>query len=135
MPSPSCGARAWVGRAPVSAAAAGNGEESVEALFAQLRAGAGEAVRTALIERHLPLARRLAARYRYTPEPREDLEQVASLALVKAVDGFDPERGAAFASYAVTTILGELKRHMRDTTWAVHVPARAQGADHRRRAG
>lgn len=106
----------------MKAAGAGNGEESVEALFAQLRAGAGEAVRTALIERHLPLARRLAARYRYTPEPREDLEQVASLALVKAVDGFDPERGAAFASYAVTTILGELKRHMRDTTWAVHVP-------------
>ena len=90
--------------------------------FAERHARDGEAVRTELIERHLPLARSLARRYRYTPEPQEDLEQVASLALVKAVDGFDPARGSSFAAYAVATIVGELKRHMRDTTWAVHVP-------------
>jgi RNA polymerase sigma-B factor len=79
-------------------------------------------VRTELIEAHLPLARSLAARYRHSPQPLEDLEQVASLALVKAVDTFDPARGAPFAAYAVPTIFGELKRHMRDATWDVHVP-------------
>ena len=97
-------------------------QPSVEALFAELRASNSPAVRAALIERHLALARSLAARYRYTPQPFEDLVQVASLALVKAVDGFDPDRGAPFATYAVPTILGELKRHMRDASWAVHVP-------------
>lgn len=79
-------------------------------------------MRTELIEAHLPLARSLAARYRLSPQPLEDLEQVASLALVKAVDAFDPGRGVPFAAYAVPTILGELKRHMRDATWDVHVP-------------
>ena len=98
------------------------GDDTVEARFAELRASGDAALRTALIERHLELARNLAARYRYTPEPREDLEQVASLALVKAVDRFDPGRGTPFAPYAILTIVGELKRHMRDTTWAVHVP-------------
>jgi RNA polymerase sigma-B factor len=68
------------------------------------------------------MARRLAGRYRHSPQPREDLEQVASLALVKAVDAYDPWRGPSFAAYAVPTILGELKRHMRDATWDVHVP-------------
>jgi RNA polymerase sigma-B factor len=92
------------------------------ARFGELRASGDEAARHELIERHLPLARSLARRYRYTPEPQEDLEQVASLALVKAVERFDPARGASFAPYAVATIVGELKRHMRDTTWAVHVP-------------
>ena len=96
--------------------------DTVDALFAELRATGSDAARTALIERHLPLARSLASRYRYTPQPLEDLVQVASLALVKAVDRFDPGRGAPFASYAVPTILGELKRHMRDAGWAVHLP-------------
>jgi RNA polymerase sigma-B factor len=97
-------------------------DQAVEARFVALRAGGSKAIRTELIEAHLPLARNLARRYRYTPEPQEDLEQVASLALVKAVDRFDPARGSSFAAYAVVTIVGELKRHMRDTTWAVHVP-------------
>lgn len=97
-------------------------DPSVAARFAELRSSGSKAARAELIERHLPLARSLARRYRYTPEPQDDLEQVASLALVKAVDGFDPARGSSFAAYAVTTIMGELKRHMRDTTWAVHVP-------------
>jgi RNA polymerase sigma-B factor len=98
------------------------GRPSTEALFASLRVKGGEDTRTELIERHLPLARSLAARYAYTPQPFEDLVQVASLGLVKAVDGFDPDRGTPFAGYAVATILGELRRHMRDAAWAVHVP-------------
>jgi RNA polymerase sigma-B factor len=97
-------------------------EQTVESLFAQLRATGSIEARTALVERHLPLARSLASRYSYTPQPLEDLVQVASLGLVKAVDAFDPGRGVAFASFAVPTIVGELKRHMRDTAWAVHVP-------------
>ena len=75
-----------------------------------------------LVERYLPLARHVAARYRGGSEPIEDLEQVASLALVKAIDRFDPARGASFSSYAVPTISGELRRHFRDYTWALRVP-------------
>lgn len=78
--------------------------------------------RDALIERFMPLARKLAMRYRHADEPNEDLVQVACLGLVKAVDHFDLERNCRFASYAVPTILGELKRHFRDKGWAVHVP-------------
>jgi RNA polymerase sigma-B factor len=79
------------------------------------------AARDELIRRHLPLARRLASRYRNRHEPLEDLVQVASLALVKAVERFEPERGRPFVAFAAPTILGELKRHFRDTSWAVHV--------------
>ncbi|HYU59387.1 MAG TPA: SigB/SigF/SigG family RNA polymerase sigma factor [Solirubrobacterales bacterium] len=79
-------------------------------------------VREELVQRFMPLARRLAARYRGDREPLEDLVQVASLGLVKALDRFDPERGVAFSSYAVPTILGELKRHFRDRGWSVRVP-------------
>jgi RNA polymerase sigma-B factor len=78
--------------------------------------------RTAAVERFLPLARQLARRYQRGNEPLDDLIQVASIGLVKAVDRFDPERGSAFSSYAVPTILGELKRYFRDAGWAVHVP-------------
>jgi RNA polymerase sigma-B factor len=78
------------------------------------------------IEAGLPLARCLAARYRGRGEPPDDLNQVAALALVKAVDGYDPDRQAAFSSYAVPTIVGALKRHLRDTTWRVRVPRRIQ---------
>jgi RNA polymerase sigma-B factor len=70
----------------------------------------------------MPLARELALRYSYTDEPFEDLAQVASVGLIKAVDRFEPERGIKFTSYAVPTILGELKRHFRDKGWALHVP-------------
>jgi RNA polymerase sigma-B factor len=80
------------------------------------------ALRTRGIEAGLPLARSLAARYRGRGEPLDDLYQVAALALVKAVDGYDPARQAAFTSYAVPTIVGELKRHFRDTTWRIRVP-------------
>ena len=78
--------------------------------------------RDVLIERFMPLARSLARRYRRGPEPLEDLEQVACLALLRAVDGFDPSRGLAFSSYAVPSITGALKRHYRDCGWSVRMP-------------
>jgi RNA polymerase sigma-B factor len=84
----------------------------------------GEAeARRELIERYMPLARSLALRYRRASEPLDDLIQVASVGLVKAVDRWDPDRGLAFSSYAVPTILGELRRYFRDSTWDVR-PAR-----------
>jgi RNA polymerase sigma-B factor len=79
-------------------------------------------MRAELVERFLPLARQLARRYQRAEEPFDDLVQVASLGLVKAIDRFDPSRDVAFSSYAVPTILGEIKRHFRDRTWSVRVP-------------
>src|SRR5436309_10565490 len=78
--------------------------------------------REELVKRFLPLARQLARRYQRTNEPLDDLMQVACVGLVKAIDRFDPDRGTAFSTYAVPTILGELKRYFRDAGWAVHVP-------------
>ena len=75
-----------------------------------------------LVRRYLPLARHVAARYSGGGEPIDDLEQVASLGLVKAIDRFDPSRGVSFSSYAVPTIAGELRRHFRDHTWTLRVP-------------
>jgi RNA polymerase sigma-B factor len=75
-----------------------------------------------LIERYLPLARTLALRYRDSVEPLDDLIQVASVGLIKAVDRWEPERGFVFSSYAVPTILGELRRYFRDSTWMVRPP-------------
>ena len=86
------------------------------------------AARDRLIEQNMPLARSLAIQYRHAREPLEDLCQVAMLGLVKAVDRFDPDRGIAFASYAVPTILGELRRHFRDRTWTIHISRGTQEA-------
>ena len=84
------------------------------------------AARDELVERFLPFARELALRYAYMDEPFDDLLQVASVGLIKAIDRFDPGRGTRFTSYAAPTILGELKRHFRDKTWALHVPRALQ---------
>jgi RNA polymerase sigma-B factor len=88
--------------------------------------GADPNARAALIERFLPLARSLARRYQRSGEPLEDLIQVASVALVKAIDRYDPARGCAFSTFAVPTITGELKRHFRDLTWTVRPPRDVQ---------
>jgi RNA polymerase sigma-B factor len=79
-----------------------------------------------LVESHLRLARSLARRFAHHGEPREDLEQVAMVALVKAAKRFDPERNTRFATYATSSILGELKRHFRDKTWMLRVPRPVQ---------
>jgi RNA polymerase sigma-B factor len=84
------------------------------------------ATRDDMVIRHLPLARRLARRYSHSPQVMEDLTQVAALGLVRAAERFDPDRGVSFSSFAVPTILGELRRHFRDTRWAVHVPRELQ---------
>jgi RNA polymerase sigma-B factor len=81
-----------------------------------------ESAREALVGRFLPLARQLARRYQRGGEQLDDLVQVASLGLLKAIDRFDPARETAFSSFAVPTILGELKRHFRDKGWSVRVP-------------
>jgi RNA polymerase sigma-B factor len=91
-------------------------------LFTRLHSEQDARARELLIERYLPLAQRLARRYQHTDEPIDDLVQVASMGLVKAVDRFDSTREVMFSSYAVPTILGELKRHFRDRTWSVRVP-------------
>ena len=84
------------------------------------------ASRDELVERFMPLARGLARRYGRSSEPFEDLLQIASLGLLKALDRFDPRRGSSFSSFAVPTILGEMRRHFRDCGWAVHVPRQSQ---------
>lgn len=84
-----------------------------------------DAVRDELVSTWLPMAHRIAGRFRDRGEAIEDLRQVAALGLVKAVDRFDPARGA-FESYAIPTITGEVKRHFRDRMWAVRVPRRVQ---------
>src|SRR3954463_16635923 len=112
-------------RAPASSQAPGERarrQREDQRLMRRAQDGDGRA-REALVERYMPLARSLALRYRRASEPLDDLIQVASVGLVKAVDRWDPERGLAFSSYAVPTILGELRRYFRDSTWDVR-PAR-----------
>jgi RNA polymerase sigma-B factor len=84
------------------------------------------ALREELVTAHIGLAEYLARRFTNRGEPLDDLVQVASLGLLKAVDRFDPERGLEFSTYATPTIVGELKRHFRDKGWAVRVPRRVQ---------
>lgn len=103
-----------------------NSPVDVNALVAAWRRDGDVDAREALVEQFLPLARRLARRYRTPHEPFEDLVQVASVGLLGAIDRFDPGRGHSFESFAIPTILGELKKHFRSTGWAVHVPRRQQ---------
>jgi len=83
-------------------------------------------VRDELVERFMPLAESLARRYQHAGQPIEDLVQVACIGLINAVDRFDGTRGVSFQSYAVPTILGELKRYHRDRGWSIRVPRRLQ---------
>jgi RNA polymerase sigma-B factor len=99
-------------------------DTNVEALLvAYHRDGDQNAREQALVEL-MPLVRALASRYAGRGEPLEDLVQVGSIGLIKAVDRFDVNRGVDFASYAVPTIVGEIRRHFRDKAWAMHVPRR-----------
>jgi len=95
-------------------------------LFRHYKKTGDPATRERLVERFLPLAQRLARRYWRGREPFDDLAQIAGMGLVKAIEGFDPERGPAFSAYAVPTILGELKRYFRDSSRPVYVPQRIQ---------
>jgi RNA polymerase sigma-B factor len=92
--------------------------------FVQLRATGDATLRTKLIEEHLWLAKHAARRFAGRGEPSDDLVQVASLALVKAVDRFDPEHQVRFSTFAMPTIVGELRRHFRDRTWSMRVSRR-----------
>ena len=92
------------------------------AAFRQLRATGDRELRNQLTESYRGLAIALARRFERRGEPLDDLIQVALLGILKAVERFDPERGLPFATFATPTVLGELKRHFRDTTWAVKVP-------------
>ncbi len=109
-------------------AAAGtiHAEESELVLFSRWQRHGDPAAREALVRRYMPLARSLARRYGRSSEPFEDLLQVASLGLLKALDRYDPERGFAFKAFAVPTVLGEMRRYFRDSGWAVHVPRSVQ---------
>jgi RNA polymerase sigma-B factor len=84
------------------------------------------ALRDRAIEAWLPMAYRLSQRYARSRHLVEDVAQTAAVGLIKAVDGFDPDRGVPFPGYAVPTILGEIKRYFRDRTWAVRIPRRLQ---------
>ncbi len=86
------------------------------------------AARERLIVEHLPLVRALARRYANRGEPLDDLVQVGTIGLIKAIDRFDPRRGNKLASFATPTILGEIRRHFRDRSWTVRVPRGIQEA-------
>ncbi len=100
--------------------------EDTASLFARLQTAPDPLAREELIRRFMPLARKLAARYLNPYEPFDDLLQVASIGLLGAIDRFDPDRGVGFPSFAIPTILGELKRYFRSTGWSAHVPRGAQ---------
>ena len=110
-----------------------HGYEHLVALFAEHAAlpdghPRRERLRSALISGYLPVARNIARKYGYRGENPDDLEQVATVGLVLAVDRFDPTRGIDFLSFAVPTITGEVLRHFRDRTAAVRVPRRLRRA-------
>lgn len=105
--------------------------EREHALLAELAqpglpADRAAAIRDQLVTMHLPLVRHLARRYRDRGEDLDDLVQVGTIGLINAVDRFDPSRGVELSTFATPTILGEIKRHFRDRSWAVRVPRRLQ---------
>lgn len=108
-----------------------NRREIEDALFARLVApntdeDARARIRSDLVEMHLPLVRYVAQRYADRGEPLDDVMQAGTLGLINAVDRFEPDRGVAFSTYAVPTIVGAIRRHFRDATWSVKVPRRLQ---------
>jgi RNA polymerase sigma-B factor len=117
--------------APTVEARAGSSDLHVRTveLFTQMSEGTEAEraqLRSDLVELHLPLAEYLARRFGNRGEPHEDLVQVATIGLIKAIDRFDLERGVAFSTYATPTIVGEIKRHFRDRGWTIRVPRRLQ---------
>ena len=105
--------------------------EAEQALFNALHDASSSdeqraAARDALVETHLPLVRHLARRYAERGEPMEDVIQAGTIGLIQAVDRFEPDRGVAFSTYAVPTVVGAIRRHFRDATWSVKVPRRVQ---------
>jgi RNA polymerase sigma-B factor len=100
--------------------------DELRAKFQEFSSSRDPSLRDQLIEAHLGLAEYLARRFSNRGEPLDDLVQVASVGLLKAVDRFEPDRGVEFSTYATHTIVGELKRHFRDKGWAVRAPRRMQ---------
>jgi RNA polymerase sigma-B factor len=100
--------------------------EDTKSLFARLQATGDQSYREALARLHLPLVEYLAKRFKDRGEPLDDLIQVGSVGLLKAIDRFDLDRGVEFSTYATPTIVGELKRYFRDKGWAIRVPRRLQ---------
>jgi RNA polymerase sigma-B factor len=100
--------------------------EELRRMFAELARSGDSTLRGELVEAHIGLAEHLARRFVYRGESYDDLVQVGSIALIKAVDRFDPDRGVEFTTFATKTILGELKRHFRDKGWAIRAPRRLQ---------
>ncbi len=101
-------------------------KERTRELFARYKQDGDEAAREELVMSHLNLVRFLSAKFKNRGEPLDDLVQVGTIGLIKAIDRFDPERGLEFTTYATPTILGEIKRHFRDKGWSVRVPRRLQ---------
>lgn len=101
-------------------------EEEIDGLFRSYRATKRRRIRNELVELHIGFAYHVADRFKNRGVDRDDLRQIALLGLVKAVDRFDPDHGAAFTSFAGRTVEGEIKRHFRDATWTVRVPRSAK---------
>lgn len=101
-------------------------DQAVLDRFRRFRDSGDDAIRLALIEEHRWIPQRCARRFANKGEPLDDLEQVGAIGLVKAAGRFDPEMGIPFPAYAIPTVMGELRRHFRDATWALRVPRRAK---------
>jgi RNA polymerase sigma-B factor len=102
------------------------GDVAAHDRFVEYRRTGDRALRNTLVEDHAPIGYACARRFANRSEPLDDLQQVALLGILKAVERFDPERGVSFASFAVPTVLGELRRHFRDKGWMVRLPRRLQ---------
>jgi len=111
---------------PLSTSPPPEPDRSIRELFELWRATGDRSVRNELIEEHRWVAIHCARRFAHRGEPLDDLVQVGQLGLLKAVERFDPSVGVSFASYAIPTVMGELRRHFRDRTWALKVPRRVK---------